>query len=148
MAGRPHARPACPAAAHQAPAAARGRNPAASGVSKPFDSWESVRDFALALPGTEMSSSYGRPAVKVRGKAFVYPGREAGSFAVATPLDEKEMLMLTDPDTFWETPHYSGWPAVLVRFGSPDRERIEHVIQRAWWDRLTKAQQKDFGPRL
>ena len=112
-----------------------------------FDSWDSVMAFALTLPGTEESTSYGRPAVRVRGKAFVYPGREQGSFAIASPLEEKEFLMETDPDTFWETPHYSGWPAVLVRFGSSERERIESVIRRAWWDRLSKAQQKDFGAR-
>jgi hypothetical protein len=55
--------------------------------------------------------------------------------------------METDPDTFWQTDHYRGWPAVLVRFGSSDRERIETVIRRAWWDRLTKKQQGEFGPR-
>jgi len=103
--------------------------------------------FALALPGSEESTSYGRPAVRVRGKAFVYPGREQGSFAVSSRLEEKEFLMETDPDTFWETDHYRGWPAVLVRFGSSERQRIESVIRRAWWDRLSKAQQKDLGPR-
>jgi hypothetical protein len=113
----------------------------------PFLDWEGVKAFSLSLPETELSTSYGRPAVKLRGKAFVYPGREAGSFAVASPLDEKEMLMLTDPETFWETPHYSGWPAVLVRYDSPDRERIETVIARAWWDRASKAQRSEFGPR-
>lgn len=116
-------------------------------MPKPFDSWDSVRDFALTLPGTEPSRSYGAPCVRVRGKAFVYPGRGKGSFCVATPLEEKELLMETDPDTFWETAHYHGWPAVLVRFGSPDRERIETVIRRAWWDRLTKKQQREAGPR-
>ena len=109
--------------------------------------WDEVLAFALALPGTELSTSYGRPAVKVNGKAFVYPGREAGSFAIASPLPEKELLMETDPDTFWETAHYRGWPAVLVRFGSADRERIETVITRAWWDRLKKPQREAFGDR-
>lgn len=55
--------------------------------------------------------------------------------------------MLTDPDTFWESPHYSGWPAVLVRFGSQECERIELVIRRAWWDRASGTQRKEFGPR-
>ena len=110
-----------------------------------FDSWDGVMAFALALPGAEESTSYGRPAVKVRGKAFVYPGREAGSFAISSPLEEKELLIETDPETFWETDHYRGWPAVLVRFGSAERDRIETVIRRAWWDRLSKAQQRDFG---
>ena len=116
-------------------------------AKQPFGDWAEVSDFALSLPDTELSSSYGKPAVKLRGKAFVYPGREKGSFCVATPLDEKEMLMLTDPRTFWETPHYSGWPAVLVRFGSSDRERIENVIRRAWWDRSSKSQRAAFGER-
>jgi hypothetical protein len=115
--------------------------------NRPIRDWAEASAFALSLPGTEMSTSYGKPAVKLNGKAFVYPGREDGSFAVASPLDEKELLMLTAPDTFWETPHYSGWPAVLVRFGSVERERIELVIQRAWWDRASKAQRTDFGPR-
>lgn len=110
-------------------------------------SWEEARDFALALPGTELSASYGKPAVKVNGKAFLYPGREAGSIAVASPLPEKELLIETDPETFWETAHYRGWPAVLVRFGGADRERVEAVIRRAWWDRLRKAQRAAAGER-
>ena len=113
----------------------------------PFNDWDSVMAFGLTLPGTEESTSYGKPAVRVRGKAFLFPGRERGSFAVMAPIEEKELLIETDPQTFWETDHYRGYPAVLVRFGSPDRERVENVIRRAWWDRLTKAQQKDFGPR-
>lgn len=107
--------------------------------------WDEVVAFALALPGTELSTSYGKPAVKVRGKAFVYPGRERGSFAVASPLPEKELLMETDPDTFWETAHYRGWPAVLVHFGSADPERVRRVIERAWWDRASKAQRAERG---
>ena len=110
-------------------------------------SWDEVSAFALSLPHTELSTSYGKPAVKVNGKAFLYPGREAGSFAVASPLPEKEILVETDPDTFWETAHYRGWPALLVRLDRPDRKRVERVIIRAWWDRLKKAQRAEAGER-
>jgi len=106
-----------------------------------------VEAFALTLPDTEKATSYGRPAVKVREKAFVFPGREPDSFAIHSPLPEKELLMETDPDTFWETDHYRGWPTVLVRFGSRERERIEMVIARAWWDRASKTQRKTYGER-
>lgn len=112
-----------------------------------MNDWEGVAAFALALPDAELSTSYGRPAVKVRGKGFVFPGREADSFAVFSPLDEKELLMESDPDTFWESAHYRGWPTVLVRYGSAERERIEVVIQRAWWDRASRAQRASFGER-
>lgn len=110
-------------------------------------SWQDVTAFALTLAETELSTSYGKPAVKVNGRAFLYTGREPGSFAVAAPLPEKELLMETDPGSFWETAHYRGWPAVLVRLDSPARERIETVIARAWWDRLKKPQRAAFGER-
>jgi hypothetical protein len=109
--------------------------------------WTEAAAFALALADAELSTSYGKPAVKVNGKAFLYPGREQGSFAIASPLAEKELLMETDPATFWESVHYRGWPAVLVRFGGADRERIETVIRRAWWDRLKKGQRARAGER-
>ncbi|MGZ8337070.1 MAG: hypothetical protein ACXWU1_10460 [Allosphingosinicella sp.] len=152
---------------------------------KPFATWDEVVAFALALPATELATSYGKPAVKLRGKAFVYPGREPGSFCLAPPIREKwtgaarpasrshargawrpvHLLMETEPETFWETPHYRGWPAVLVRYGSPSRERIggpvraapqpavvpgghddrPTVIERGWWDRASKAQKAARG---
>ena len=46
-------------------------------------------------------------------------------------LDTVEMLKETDPDTFWQTPHYEGWPAVLIRFGSADPERVRSMIERS-----------------
>ena len=110
-------------------------------------SWEDVTGFALGLADTELATSWGKPAIRVNGKAFLYTGREPDSFAVASPLPEKELLIETDPDTFWETAHYRGWPAVLVRYGSSERERIETVITRAWWDRLKKPQRLTYGER-
>ncbi|MEI9928831.1 MAG: hypothetical protein WDN44_15555 [Sphingomonas sp.] len=78
---------------------------------------------ALSLPDTELSTSYGQPAVKIvsNGRAFLYTGHEADtSFGLAIDLDTIEMLKETDPATFWQSPHYQGWPAVLVRYDSPD----------------------------
>ncbi len=112
-----------------------------------MNDWEEAVAFALGLPATELSTSYGKPAVKVKGKGFLYIGRDAGSFAVASPLPEKELLMETDPEIFWETAHYRGWPAILVRYGTADPERVGNVIARAWWDKAPKALRKEFGER-
>lgn len=98
-------------------------------------SWDEAVAFALTLPGSELSTSYGKPAVKVNGRAFLYSGREEEtSFGVALDLDTVEMLKETDPGTFWQTPHYEGWPAVLVRYGSEDPERVREIVMRshAW----------------
>jgi hypothetical protein len=90
--------------------------------------------FALTLPDTERSTSYGKPAVKVKanGRAFLFPSHEADtSFGVAIDLDSIEILKETDPDTFWQTSHYEGWPGVLIRYDSKDPERVREVIERA-----------------
>ena len=112
-----------------------------------MNDWEEVVAFACGLPHVAMAPYYGVPCPKVNGKAFVSPGREAGSFHVATPHDEKAVLLESEPDTYWQTAHYEGWPGVLVLYGAADPERVRRVIRRAWWDRATKAQRQAYGPR-
>jgi hypothetical protein len=90
--------------------------------------------FALSLPDTELGTSYGKPAVKVasNGRAFLFPSHEPDtSFAVAIGLGTIELLKETDPDTFWQTPHYVGWEGVLIRYASKDDERVREVIERS-----------------
>ena len=81
------------------------------------------------------------------GKTFASTGHEAGSFHVTSAHEEKAVLLETDPDAFWQTPHYANWPGLLVRYGAADAERIRAVIARAWWDRASKAQRENFGAR-
>lgn len=109
--------------------------------------WDAVEACALLLPDTEASTSYGQPAIKTRGKMFVSAGQVAGSFHVRSPHEEKTVLIATDPDTFWQTPHYETWPGLLVRYGAGDPERIARVIARAWWDQASVKQRKGFGDR-
>lgn len=94
--------------------------------------WDEAVAFALSMPGTELSTSYGKPAVKVNGRAFLFISHEAeSSFGIGIDMDMIEILKETDPDTFWQSPHYQGWPAVLIRYGSSDPERVRAMIERA-----------------
>jgi hypothetical protein len=111
------------------------------------DNWADVQAFALTLAGTELSTSYGQPAVKVGGRMFVSTGREPGSFHVRCPFEEKAVLIDTDPATFWQTPHYAAWPGLLVRYGNADLDRVRLVVARAWWDAITPAKRKGHGDR-
>ena len=91
-----------------------------------MNSWDEAQGFALGLPGTVSEAHYGKPAVKIaaNGRAFLSTGREADSFCLHLDLDTIEILKETDPATFHQTPHYEGWEAVLVRYGSADPERV------------------------
>ncbi|NJC09674.1 MmcQ/YjbR family DNA-binding protein [Polymorphobacter fuscus] len=102
--------------------------------------WGEVIASALALPGAERSTSYGRDAIAVRGKMIIVIGRTDDHFVLTTTRDEAEMLMATDPDCFYQTPHYAGWPGVLVRLATADPERVAALVERAWSRRASKAQ--------
>jgi hypothetical protein len=103
-------------------------------MNETIDSWEEAVAYALSLDDTELGTSYGKPAVKVtsNGRAFLYTGHESEtSFGIGIDLDSVEILKETDPDTFWQTPHYEGWTAVLIRYGSKDPERVRLMIERS-----------------
>ena len=96
--------------------------------------WDEAVALALSLPDTELGKSYGKPAVKVvsNGRAFLYPSHEADtSFGIAMDLDTIEILKATEPDTYWQTPHYEGWESVLVRYDSADEDRVREMIRRS-----------------
>ncbi len=100
--------------------------------------WDAVIAHALSLPGTEPATHYGKPTVKANGHPLVSPGHEPGSFALHIDQDTKAMLMETDPATFWQTPHYQGWPCVLVRYDTADPARVLAMIERARDRALTR----------
>ena len=89
---------------------------------------EEAMAYALTLQGTERATHYGAPAIKANGHAILGPGREAGSFVLHIDIDTKLMLIETDPATYWQTPHYDGWPAVLVREDTDDPDRLRAMI--------------------
>jgi hypothetical protein len=116
-------------------------------MSGAIDNWDKAEAFALSLPGTVQSTIYDMPMVMIakNRRGFLVAGHEAKtSFAV--PVDEgyAEMLMETDPDSFWQSQHYAGSSAVLVRYASPDPERVREVIDYAY--RLA-ASKKNRPPR-
>ena len=93
--------------------------------------WEDVLAHAGALPGAAAGSHYGKPAIKANGRPVVTPGHEPGSFCLHLDLESVDMLKETDPATFWQSPHYEGWPVVLVRYATDDPERVLAMIDRA-----------------
>jgi hypothetical protein len=109
--------------------------------------WEDVADFAAGLPGTERTTHYGGPTIKANGHPLVTPGSEADSFCLHIDRDTVEMLKETDPETFWQTPHYVGWPAVLVRYGSADPDRVLAVIEQAHEEAMARKPKRPRAGR-
>ena len=96
-----------------------------------LDDWAVVFAYAAARPGAATGRYYAKPAVMAAAsdRPVVTPGREPDSFVLHIDEDHKAMLMDLSPDRFWETPHYSGYPALLVRYGPP--EGVAEWVDRA-----------------
>ena len=87
------------------------------------------------LPEVVEATSYGHPAFKV-GKKFLCRIKDADTLVMTCPLEEKEMLMAVAPGIYFETAHYKGWPAVLIRIAEIDAEELSHRLRKA---RLAQA---------
>lgn len=80
------------------------------------------------LPETEEGTSYGRPALKVRGKFVVALRTDPDALVVRCDLDEKPFLLEARPDILFETPHYHGYGAVLIRLEAPLDDVREFLV--------------------
>jgi hypothetical protein len=101
--------------------------------------WETVRQIALALPDAEEAPEE-RPAFRVRGKLFAWQSRprDGGALAVRVDRDEKPLILASDPDVYFETPHYHGYPVVLIRLEHIGRDELAERIEDAWLVQVPK----------
>lgn len=83
---------------------------------------------ASNLPGIEEGTSYGTPAVKVRGKLLARV-KDAATLVLMCPLPDKELLLQAAPEIYFETAHYTGWPAVLVRMDAVTDDELAYRIE-------------------
>jgi hypothetical protein len=108
---------------------ADGRSPKQIKTSKKHAStvdFDAVRKIGLTLPGTEESTAYGLPALKVHGKLLAcvptHRSAEPGSLLVRIGFDDRAELLAADPDVYYVTDHYLNYTSVLVRLSrvTPD----------------------------
>ena len=122
-------------------------------------SWDDVRRIALALPETSEGLSRDLASWQVRDKGFVWerPLRQAdlralGDDAPTGPilgarvehLVAKEALLADDPEVFFTTPHFDGYPAILVRLDRIAVEDLKEVIVEAWLARAPKRLAQEY----
>jgi hypothetical protein len=117
-------------------------------------SWRDIRKIALALPGAiEETSSSGRAHWMVNGKLFTWerPLRRADIAALGddapdgpilgvytADLELKDVLLASEPQAYFTTPHFDGYPAVLVRLENISAAELKDIIVEAWLARAPK----------
>ena len=121
--------------------------------------WEDVSRIALSLPEASERISRDLRQWRVRDKLFVWerPLRRADLEALgeAAPdgpilgarvehIGAKEALLADDPGLFFTTPHFDGYPAILVRLDRIAVEDLDELIVEAWLDRAPKRLAKAY----
>ncbi len=115
--------------------------------------WDDVRRIALALPETSERLSRDLRQWRVKDKLFVWerPLRRADLEALGDDAPDgpilgarvehlvaKEALLANDAGVFFTTPHFDGYPAILVRLDRIAPDDLDEVIVEAWLARAPR----------
>ena len=121
--------------------------------------WDDVRRIALSLPETSEQLSRGLPQWRVKDKGFVWerPLRRADLEALGDKAPDgpilgarvehlvaKEALLADDPRIYFTTPHFDGYPAILVRLERIGLEDLHELIIEAWLARAPPRLAKTY----
>jgi hypothetical protein len=123
------------------PARARGTKASRGGratrgartTRKPGSGWDIACEIARRFPGVEIETSYGTPALKVKGKFMARLRTEAeGWLAIRCEFLERDMLLSAAPRVFHLTDHYVNYPMILVDLDVIGRDALEGIIENGW----------------
>ena len=118
--------------------------------------WDDIRTIAATLPETQ---EHGERSWKVRGKALAWerPLRKADRAALGASAPDgdilgvavadvgvKEALLADDPAVYFTTPHFDGYPAILVRLDEIAEPELEELLVEAWLARAPKRLAAEF----
>lgn len=107
--------------------------------------YAAFKALGLALPEVEESTSYGTPALKVQGKLMARLKEDGESVAIRTTWEERERLLMVEPETYYITDHYRDHPWVLIRLPQAHREGVTLRLAQAWLLAASKSLLKLHG---
>ena len=111
---------------------------------------QDVRRIALSLPETTEKPWYNTPGFRVKDKGFLRIRGEAdgGLVIFVSDLGEKEALLASDPKKFFTTPHYDGYPAVLVHLKAVGVRELRELIIESWRCKAPPRVLQKYGDQL
>ena len=96
--------------------------------------WDKLKELALSLglPKVEETTSWGQPTLKAHGKMWVFWSPSEDCLVLKTLPGDREILLESDPDTFYTTPHYEPHNLVLVRPEALDEDWTKGYLKKSW----------------
>lgn len=121
-------------------------------IGKPAPvTFDTVRTLGLGLPGAEEGTTYGTPALKVRGKMFAclasHKSAEPNTLAVRIDFERRDELIAADPETYYLKDHYLEYPVVLVRLNRVHPDALRDLLLIGWRHALRTARPRSGRAR-
>jgi hypothetical protein len=98
-------------------------------------SFKTVESIGCTLPDVEVTTTWGQPTLKVRGKMFVciasHKSAEPNTLVVMMDFADRDALVEEDPGTYYLKEHYLNYPCVLVRLSRVRADALRDLITGA-----------------
>jgi hypothetical protein len=111
--------------------------------------FETVKKLGLELPGVELSTMYGVPALKLKGHLLgcvpTNKAAEPDSLVVRIDFEQREGLLSDAPETYYVKPHYIPYPCVLVRLNHIDQDALKELLHASWQFVSSRSQKRSRG---
>lgn len=108
--------------------------------------FKSVEAIGRSLPDVEVTTTWGQPALKVRGRLLAciasHKSAEPNSLVVMIDFADREALLEDDPDTYYLKEHYVNYPCVLVRLSRVHPDALRDLVIGAHRFVSAKARRK------
>jgi hypothetical protein len=112
-------------------------------------SFKLVESIGRTLPDVEVTTTWGKPTLKVRGKMFVciasHKSAEPNTLVVMMDFADRDALLQDDPDTYYLKEHYVNYPCVLVRLSRVRPDALRDLVAGAHRFVNTKRARKSVG---
>jgi hypothetical protein len=101
----------------------------------PRRGFKTVENIGRTLPDVEVTTAWGQPALKVRGKMFVcmasHKSAEPNTLVVMLDIPDRDALIADDPGSYYLKDHYLNYPCVLVRLSHVRLDALRDLIAGA-----------------
>jgi hypothetical protein len=114
-------------------------------------SFKTVESIGRTLKDVEVTTAWGQPALKVRGKMFVciasHKSAEPNTLAVMMDFSDRDALVEDDPGTYYLKEHYVNYPCVLVRLSHVRVDALQDLVVGAYRFVSAKIAKKSVAGR-
>jgi hypothetical protein len=111
--------------------------------------FKTVESIGRTLPDVEVTTTWGQPTLKVRGRMFVciasHKSAEPNTLVVMMDFAGRDALLEDDPDTYYLKDHYLNYPCILVRLSRVHADALHDLVTGAYSFVSSKAAKKRSG---